>query len=214
MAGGMMRFGIPKYRLPRDVDGEVARIVAMGVRLELGRKVSNILSTMKEGKTTPPSSRSARTSPADPGRHRDARSMPSVLRSMEARRSPCSGRGRRHGSATRLRRRAHGEAAGCERSHHRYRRTRAKMPAHDWEVEEALQEGVLIKWSTIRNVADEGTLTVERWRSTRRDFPADGRDGTLEADSLVLALGQRSTCRCSMVPGSRSRTARSRSERT
>jgi NADPH-dependent glutamate synthase beta subunit-like oxidoreductase len=50
-AGGMMRFGIPKYRLPRDVlDGEVARILEMGVELELDRKVSNILDTMKEGR--------------------------------------------------------------------------------------------------------------------------------------------------------------------
>src|SRR6266704_1643975 len=44
-----------------------------------------------------------------------------------------------------------------------YRRTREKMPAHDFEVEEALQEGVLIRWlSTIKNMADEGTLTVEK----------------------------------------------------
>ena len=32
MAGGMMRFGIPKYRLPRDVlDAEAQRILDMGV---------------------------------------------------------------------------------------------------------------------------------------------------------------------------------------
>ncbi|MCO5311067.1 MAG: NAD(P)-binding protein, partial [Austwickia sp.] len=32
--GGMMRYGIPEYRLPRDViDGEVARLLAMGVRI-------------------------------------------------------------------------------------------------------------------------------------------------------------------------------------
>ncbi len=40
MAGGMMRFGIPKYRLPRDVlDAEVQRILDLGVELELNRKV-------------------------------------------------------------------------------------------------------------------------------------------------------------------------------
>ena len=45
------------------------------------------------------------------------------------------------------------------------------MPAHDFEVEEALQEGVLIKWlSTIKNMADEGTLTSRRWRSMPRAF--------------------------------------------
>jgi 2-oxoacid:acceptor oxidoreductase delta subunit (pyruvate/2-ketoisovalerate family) len=73
-----------------------------------------------------------------------------------------------------------------------YRRTREKMPAHDFEVEEALQEGVLIKWlSTIKNMADEGTLTVEKMRLDEKGFPQPtGEIETLEADSLVLALGQ------------------------
>jgi len=49
-AGGMMRFGIPKYRLPRDVlDAEVQRILETGVELELNRKVTDILATMREG---------------------------------------------------------------------------------------------------------------------------------------------------------------------
>ena len=42
-AGGMMRFGIPKYRLPRDVlDAEIQRILDLGVRVELNRKVTSI----------------------------------------------------------------------------------------------------------------------------------------------------------------------------
>ena len=73
-----------------------------------------------------------------------------------------------------------------------YRRTREKMPAHDFEIEEALQEGVLIKWlSTIKNMADEGTLTVEKMALDGTGFPQPtGEFETLEADSLVLALGQ------------------------
>src|SRR5690242_18383673 len=48
-AGGMMRFGIPRYRLPRDVlDAEIARIVDFGVRLELNARVDDILAA-KEG---------------------------------------------------------------------------------------------------------------------------------------------------------------------
>ena len=47
-AGGMMRFGIPKYRLPRDIlDGEVARIAALGVSIQLNCKVDNIAEAMK-----------------------------------------------------------------------------------------------------------------------------------------------------------------------
>ena len=73
-----------------------------------------------------------------------------------------------------------------------YRRTREKMPAHDFELEEALQEGVLIKWlSTIKSMADEGTLTVEKMALDAKGFPQPtGEFETLEADSLVLALGQ------------------------
>src|SRR3546814_9862568 len=47
---GMMRFGIPKYRLPRDVlDGEMQRIVAMGVRVQLNTKVTDIAQSMRDG---------------------------------------------------------------------------------------------------------------------------------------------------------------------
>src|SRR6202162_5944780 len=50
LAGGMMRFGIPKYRLPRDIlDAEVQRILDLGVELQLNRKVSKILETMQAG---------------------------------------------------------------------------------------------------------------------------------------------------------------------
>ncbi|MDH3969697.1 MAG: FAD-dependent oxidoreductase, partial [Rhodospirillales bacterium] len=50
MAGGMMRFGIPKYRLPRDIlDGEIARITNLGVTFELNSKVEDLAGLMKSG---------------------------------------------------------------------------------------------------------------------------------------------------------------------
>src|SRR5208282_6819011 len=72
-----------------------------------------------------------------------------------------------------------------------YRRTREKMPAHDFEVEEALEEGVLMKWlSTIRNV-EAGSIIVEKMALDEKAFPQPTGDfETLEADSVVLALGQ------------------------
>ncbi|MGZ5196273.1 MAG: FAD-dependent oxidoreductase, partial [Ramlibacter sp.] len=71
------------------------------------------------------------------------------------------------------------------------RRTRDRMPAHDFEVEEALEEGVMMKWlSTIKNV-EEGKITVEKMVLDDKGFPQPtGELETLEADSLVLALGQ------------------------
>ena len=72
-----------------------------------------------------------------------------------------------------------------------YRRTRDKMPAHDFEVEEALEEGILLKWlSTIKHV-DDGKMLVEKMALDETGFPQPtGEFEELEADSLVLALGQ------------------------
>jgi 2-oxoacid:acceptor oxidoreductase delta subunit (pyruvate/2-ketoisovalerate family) len=76
-----------------------------------------------------------------------------------------------------------------------YRRTRERMPAHDFEVEEALQEGVMVKWlSTIKqsgNEYGEHSLTIEKMVLDAKGNPQPtGEFETLEADSLVLALGQ------------------------
>ena len=72
-----------------------------------------------------------------------------------------------------------------------YRRTRERMPAHDFEVDEAEEEGVMMKWlSTIKH-ADEGKLVLERMELDETGFPQPtGEVEELEADSLILALGQ------------------------
>jgi NADPH-dependent glutamate synthase beta subunit-like oxidoreductase len=72
-----------------------------------------------------------------------------------------------------------------------YRRTREKMPAHESELEEALQEGVLVKWLSTIKQAGESSITVEKMRLDAKGNPvATGEFETLEADSVVLALGQ------------------------
>ena len=73
-----------------------------------------------------------------------------------------------------------------------YRRTRERMPAHDSELEEALDEGVLVKWlSTVRAQGDAGTLTIEKMALDDQGLPQPtGEFEQLQADSLVLALGQ------------------------
>jgi 2-oxoacid:acceptor oxidoreductase delta subunit (pyruvate/2-ketoisovalerate family) len=65
------------------------------------------------------------------------------------------------------------------------------MPAHDFELEEALEEGVAVKWlSTIKH-ADAGRLQIEKMELDETGFPQPtGEYEELEADSLVLALGQ------------------------
>jgi NADPH-dependent glutamate synthase beta subunit-like oxidoreductase len=72
-----------------------------------------------------------------------------------------------------------------------YRRTRARMPAHDFEVEEAIEEGVLVKWLSTITHAGAGRLTLERMELDDSGFPQPtGELEELAADSLVLALGQ------------------------
>src|SRR5262249_22895912 len=72
-----------------------------------------------------------------------------------------------------------------------YRRTREQMPAHDFELQEALEEGIMVRWlNTIKRVEDT-TFTVEKMALDDKGFPQPtGELETIEADTLVLALGQ------------------------
>jgi 2-oxoacid:acceptor oxidoreductase delta subunit (pyruvate/2-ketoisovalerate family) len=199
LAGGMMRFGIPKYRLPRDVlDAEVRRILDMGVELELNAKVTNISESMQAGRFTAAflavGAHIAKRAYIPAGEAAHMLDAVSVLQSMESEEKPMLGRrvvvyG---GGNTALDVARTAKRLGATDAIIVYRRTRERMPAHDFEVEEALQEGVLIKWlSTIKNMTDEGTLTVEKMALDTAGFPQPtGEYETLEADSLVLALGQ------------------------
>jgi 2-oxoacid:acceptor oxidoreductase delta subunit (pyruvate/2-ketoisovalerate family) len=199
LMGGMMRFGIPKYRLPRDVlDAEMQRIINMGVSVELGTKVDRIDAAMQAGgfdaaflavgahiakRTFIPAKDSSRILDAV-----------SVLRSMEGEDQPMLGRrvvvyG---GGNTAIDVARTAKRLGATEAIIVYRRNREKMPAHDFEVEEALQEGVMVKWlSTIKQSGDGGALTIEKMVLDAKGNPQPtGEFETLEADSLVLALGQ------------------------
>jgi 2-oxoacid:acceptor oxidoreductase delta subunit (pyruvate/2-ketoisovalerate family) len=198
MPGGMMRFGIPKYRLPRDVlDGEMQRIVGMGVSVQLNTKVGNIADAMRMGAFDAAFlavgahiARRAYIPAKDSARILDA---VAVLRSMEGEDKPMLGRrvvvyggGNTALDVARTARRL-----GATEAIIVYRRTRERMPAHDFEVEEALQEGVMVKWLSTIKQAGEGALTIEKMRLDAGGNPQPtGEFETLEADSLVLALGQ------------------------
>ena len=199
LTGGMMRFGIPKYRLPRDVlDAEVQRILDTGVELALDTKVGDILATMKEGAFDAAflavGAHLAKRAYIPAGEAAHMLDAISVLRSMEGEGTPMLGRrvvvyG---GGNTALDVARTAKRLGASEAIIVYRRNREKMPAHDFELEEALQEGVLVKWlSTIKGMSSEGTLTVEKMALDEKGFPQPtGEIETLEADSLVLALGQ------------------------
>jgi 2-oxoacid:acceptor oxidoreductase delta subunit (pyruvate/2-ketoisovalerate family) len=199
----MMRFGIPKYRLPRDVlDAEMQRIVAMGVQVHCNTKVDDIAQAMVDGAYDATFlavgahiAKRAYIPAKDSSRILDA---VSVLRSMEGADGDTSQPmlGRRvvvyGGGNTAIDVARTAKRLGATEAIIVYRRTREKMPAHDFEVEEALQEGVLVKWlSTIKQAGADGALTIEKMVLDAKGNPQPtGEFETLESDSLVLALGQ------------------------
>jgi 2-oxoacid:acceptor oxidoreductase delta subunit (pyruvate/2-ketoisovalerate family) len=198
MAGGMMRFGIPQYRLPRDVlDAEVQRILALGVELELGRKVADIRSEMSQGFDAAflaVGAHIAKRAFIPAGGAARILDAVQVLRGMEGEEKPLLGRrvvvyG---GGNTAIDVARTAKRLGASDAIIVYRRTRERMPAHDFEVDDALAEGVMIRWlSTIKRMGDEGAITVEKMQLDAKGFPQPtGEYETLEADSLVLALGQ------------------------
>ena len=204
-AGGMMRFGIPRYRLPREVlDAEIARIAAMGVTITLGRGVTDIEAAMAEGFDA-----AFLAVGAGIGHHADipagtaARVIDAVafLHGMEGEEPPRIGRrvvvyggGDTAVDAARTARRLGAEPVIV------YRRTRERMPAHDAEVEEALEEGVLARWLTTVRHVDAGEITVERMELDADGFPRPtGETEVLAADAVILALGQ--DCDLSLVEG-------------
>jgi 2-oxoacid:acceptor oxidoreductase delta subunit (pyruvate/2-ketoisovalerate family) len=198
VAGGMMRFGIPKYRLPRDVlEAEVARILTLGVELRLNTKVTNVLATMKAGRFDAAflavGAHIAKRAYIPAGTSARILDAVSVLRSMEGEEKPMLGRrvvvyG---GGNTALDVARTAKRLGATEAIIVYRRTRERMPAHDFELEEALQEGVLVKWLSTIKQAGESSITVEKMVLDEKGFPQPtGEVETLEADSLVLALGQ------------------------
>jgi 2-oxoacid:acceptor oxidoreductase delta subunit (pyruvate/2-ketoisovalerate family) len=198
VAGGMMRFGIPKYRLPREVlEAEVRRIVGLGVELRLNTKVSDIRETMRAGAFDAAflavGAHIAKRAYIPAGSAAKILDALSVLRSMEGADQPLLGRrvvvyG---GGNTAIDVARTAKRLGAEEAIIVYRRTRERMPAHAFEVEEALQEGVLIKWlSTIKQAAGS-SITVEKMALDASGNPQPtGEFETLAADSVVLALGQ------------------------
>jgi 2-oxoacid:acceptor oxidoreductase delta subunit (pyruvate/2-ketoisovalerate family) len=196
--GGMMRYGIPAYRLPRAViDAEVDRILAMGVTLEAGRTVTDIAKAMADGgydaaflavgaqvgkRAYIPAGDSAKVLDAVSYLHATEDGEPPLL----GRRVAVYGGGDTAMDAARTARRLGAADAVIV-----YRRTRHQMPAHDIEVEEATAEGVRMMWLSTIARAEQGKLTIEKMALDETGFPQPTGEFTeLDADAVVLALGQ------------------------
>jgi NADPH-dependent glutamate synthase beta subunit-like oxidoreductase len=196
--GGMLHFGIPAYRLPRaELMREIDRIEAMGVRIVLNHPVADLLAEKQTGGFDAAFvaigahvSHHVDIPARDAARVLDAIHL---LRDVDAGEKPLLGRrvviyggGNTAMDAARTAKRL-----GADDALIVYRRDRAHMPAHAFEADEALLEGVRIKWLTSIKEISPGSLTVEVMELGSDGFPRPtGVMETLQADAVVLALGQ------------------------
>ena len=196
--GGMMRYGIPAYRLPREVlDAEIARVVAMGVDVEVGRTVLDVATERRDGgydavflAVGAQLGKRVEIPAGDSGKVIDAVSFLHQVADGESpqlgRRVVVYGGGDTALDAARTARRL-----GATDTVIVYRRNRERMPAHDEEVEQALVEGVTLRWLSTVERFDGGRLVLEKMRLNEAGFPEPtGETEELGADALVLALGQ------------------------
>jgi formate dehydrogenase (NADP+) beta subunit len=199
LPGGMMHFGIPAYRLPRaDLMREIRRIEQMGVRIVLNHKVEDALAEKAAGKFDALFIAIG----AHVSRHVDipARDAARVLDAVNLLRGVSTGEkprlGRRvviyGGGNTAMDAARTAKRLGAEEALIIYHRDRAHMPAHAFEADEALEEGVKIRWLTsIKEIAGP-SLTVEVMELDANGRPQPtGQIEKLEADAVLLALGQR-----------------------
>src|SRR6478735_7238933 len=197
-AGGMMRYGIPAYRMPRDVlDAELERIVALGVRMTLEHRVEDVAAEREEGRFDAVFvaigahlSKRVDIPARDAGPIVDAvsflRSVASGERPVIGRRVAVYGGGNTAMDAARVARRL-----GAEETLIVYRRTRAQMPAHEQEAQDAEKEGVRINWLRTITALEGAEMQVEVMELDESGYPQPtGRFQTLAADTVILALGQ------------------------
>ena len=196
--GGMMHFGIPAYRLPRaELMAEIGRIEQLGVPITLNRKVADVIAERDAGgfdavfiAIGAEASRHVDIPARDAARVLDAMSL---LRGTDAGEAPLLGRrvvvyG---GGNTAMDAASTARRLGADEALIVYHRDRAHMAARAFEADEAIEEGVKIKWLTsIKQIAGT-SLTVERMTLDANGRPQPtGEIETLQADAVVLALGQ------------------------
>lgn len=195
--GGMMRYGIPAYRLPRDiVDKEVARLANLGIKIHLNHTVTDLLAEQSAGNfdavfvaVGAHLSKRVDIPSMDASKMVDAvdflREVASGEQPKIGRRVAVYGGGNTAMDAARTARRM-----GAEEAVIIYRRNEEHMPAHREELEEAEREGVQVHWlRTISEVADDVMVEVMELDDDGRPR-GTGKFEKLPADTVIMALGQ------------------------
>jgi NADPH-dependent glutamate synthase beta subunit-like oxidoreductase len=196
--GGMMRYAIPEYRLPRWVlDAEINRIAEMGVVFKTHQKTEHLGGLFNEGlfdaiclAIGAQLSKRVDLPAADAGRILDALKF---LAAAEDRPSYCVGRrvAVYGGGNTAMDAARTALRLGATESMIIYRRDQAHMPAHKSELDEAVFEGINVNWLRTVKEVGEGEIQVEIMQLDAKGKPQPtGKTETIRADMLILALGQ------------------------
>ena len=209
--GGMLRYGIPQYRLPKDVlDKEIAIIEKSGVKLvnnvKLGRDFT-IKSLREENDAVIVAvgawkSSSMRTPGEDlQGVYGGIDFLRAVIQGNAPEigdRVVICGGGNTAMDACRT-----AVRLGAKEVYVVYRRTRNEMPADKLEIDEAEEEGVIYKFLTnpLSFNGENGkvkSITLQIMElgepdasGRRRPVPIEGRTEEIEVDSVILAIGQK-----------------------
>ncbi|MBI4217146.1 MAG: FAD-dependent oxidoreductase [Chloroflexi bacterium] len=206
-AGGMMRVGIPRYRLPAEVlDKEIGEITALGVELKTNTRVQSADKLFAEGYAAVYLATGAHLGTKMRVKGEDG---PGVLDCVTFLREASSGQ--KFNLGIRVVVVGGGNSAidaartalrlGAKEVTIVYRRTRKEMPATHEEIEEALHEGA--KLEVLANptqvIRDSGHLKLECVRmrlgapddsGRPRPEPMPGSEYVMEVDSVIAAIGQ------------------------
>ena len=174
--GGIMRWGIPSYRLPKDVLArDVKNVTALGVRIETNHRVTSLWALREAGYDA------CFVAAGDRGGRKlsvPGEDMRGVVDSMEFLHHVKDGTPPALAGKTVLVIGGGNVAIDSARSALRLGarsvklfclEARGEMPAHAWEVQEAEEEGVIVtnSWGVKRVLGEEGSVTgVELVRCT------------------------------------------------
>ncbi len=208
-AGGMMRYGIPEYRLPKaTLDKEIGIIQSMGVQIVTGKALGTHLSLEDLRRDFDAVYLAIGSWRATPLRM-DGENLDGVWLGIQYLERITKGDdiplGRTvvvGGGNTAIDCARTALRTGAEKVTLVYRRSREEMPAEPYEVEEALHEGVEMMYLTAPDKITTGPGGIkllhclrmelgEPDRSgRRRPIPVEGSEFVIEADTIIGAIGQ------------------------
>ena len=201
-SGGMLRYGIPEYRLPDEiVDADIRHIEETGVRIRTGKRVASAEALLDQGYDAVLIASGAwrATRLGIPGE--DAPEVIKGIAFLEAVNAGAPpaigakvivvGGGDTAVDAARVSRRLGAEVVQI------YRRTRAEMPAGAEEVDAAIEEGVKMEYLTAPLGMEGGVMTCIRMALGAADAsgrprpePVAGSGFRIAADTVIMAIGQ------------------------